>query len=307
MSMFKDLLIQEGLIKLPKNVKGEMIKFFVRMYLAYYQNMIEEDLVGKQYYEAKQLADETAKEYDVAVGESDMDKVQKFSHPQILETFLLTVDDLPYNDKLKRLYPNFVEELKLPIKIKFMLDFSTSKNPDMADFDPNDNTIRVVMNNLKLMPFGTDLSILKSMLNKHLRPAIGVIEHELTHAMQHIVLERFHKSQIENAFDVLKLKGMKKYNDAYLNSQIEFDPWIKGEIAIFKSIEREMTKMSKEYDKKLSLEFFLAAKGEKKSDFIKPDDFDKLMFTAPSAFFLSLKKHNVEKWKKAVKLFYQGV
>lgn len=294
-------VLREGLIKLPQNLRGEIVKFFVRMYLAHYQDWIEEELVGKEYYEAKKLADDVANEYDVSVGEDDIKRLSTW----VKEKFVLTADDVPYADKLKKIYPNFVEELGLPIKVTIVLDYGHQPVAnELADFDPNDNTIRIAMPNVHLAHPTTEHGR-KEALMKNLTWAVGLIDHELTHAVQHIVLSRFHKAQVSNAFDAA---GTSKFHsDDYFNSQIEFDPWIKGEAAIFKAIEKLMKKIGKEYDEKLSMEFFVGAKGDKKTDFMDQKEMTKVMFTAPSAFFLSLKKKNQDKWKKAVKLFTEMV
>lgn len=294
-------ILQEGLIKLPRKALSDMTKFFVKMYLAYYHDHIEEELVGKAYYEANKLADEVAREYDVEVDEKDAKRLSR----QIKETFLINEDDLPYSDRLKKIYPNFIEELGLPIKIKMVLDFVHTKDDAVADFDPNDNTIRVAMTKAKLTNLEDEESR-RDALNKNLTQAIGLIEHELTHAIQHNVLSRFHQKQIANVFDVANKKNLHA-SDNYANSQIEFDPWIKGEMAVFRSLEKEMKKLNTEYDRKLSLEYFVAARGASKNDYKNSEEMEKVMFTSPSVFFLSLKKHNPEQWKKAVKLFYQKV
>ena len=304
MNSFSSFL-NEGLIKLPRKTLQQLVGGFVYIYLAYYKDCIEEFLSGKEYHDANELLKTVLKKYNVpSIKPEDSAKVGKSD--KMTKIFVIDPEDLPerYLKKLREIDKDETIFRSLNLKIKLTIDFKGMKKLEgsYAQFDPNNQQIIISIKNHYL-----DKSELESRVGREkclgtvLTQAIGNLEHEFTHAIQWIILEKFHQKQIKNISD-LKIPGNSPvYQDEYYNTPIEFDPWIKTEIKKFKAAE-DLVKMTRfSFDKKAAIGYFTW------SDSDKNVDIEKLGFTGRSEFFGALKKKSEKRWKKAVKLFYTEV
>jgi hypothetical protein len=111
--------------------------------------------------------------------------------------------------------------------------------------------------------------------------------HEASHAVQHNSLKWMDKQQVAKDRTVRNNPDASKEDkrNEYLSAAVEFDPQIKTKIFLFKKIAtKDPTNVLK------NLAAFVGAiqlEGQKGDE-----------------FFLALKKTDIKKWKKAVKLFY---
>lgn len=284
-------ILSEGLIKLSSKLIDKLVKTFVIKYLAWVQDKIESELEGKDYSEAKKVLNKYSQKYQVSIEDEDIEAIGKSR--TIKTKYEIELEELPYYEKLIKLYPDF-KNMHNPI-LTLVMDFASDTGSSNGKYNPNTQTIFMYLKALGLLSNDN----LETVMIKHLPNAVGVLEHELTHAIQFIVLSKFHDSQIGDE-DSVKFDAATK--DKYFNSQIEFDPFIKTMVAKFKAADLAMKKISPDYDRKISLEYFTGAH-EKLSD----KELQKVSFMKPNEFFISIKKHDKEKWKKAVKLFYQEV
>src|ERR1017187_2354388 len=111
--------------------------------------------------------------------------------------------------------------------------------------------------------------------------------HEASHAVQHNSLKWMDKSQVAKDRTVRDNASSSKEDKRteYLTAAVEFDPQIKTKILLFKKIV--------EKDPQNVLKNLAAFVGAIQLEGTKGDE-----------FFLALKKNDIKKWKKAVKLFY---
>jgi len=284
----KELLV-EGFIKLPPKLRDRMVNSFMTKYFAWLQDKIDE-LEGKEYTENKKIIDKYLLKYKINIDEEDTESIGGMNKIRLY--YEIDVNELPYYDKLSKLYPDF-KEMIIP-KLMLVMDF---KGTDVqGKYSPNLQIITLNMGPLNL----ANTDDLEKTLNRFLPSAIGTLEHELTHAVQYLVLRKFHSDQVGDEESV-KFDG--EFRDKYLNSQIEFDPFLKVLVSRFKAVDSDMKRINRtEYDPKLSLEYYVCAK-----DKLSDDELEKVSFMKQNEFFDALKRRDKEKWKKAVKLFYQGI
>lgn len=118
------------------------------------------------------------------------------------------------------------------------------------------------------------------------------LDHELRHLVQVSLLQK------KDARQANKLPDYEKSNDAYHNSQIEFDPFIGSAIDDFVRLYKYLSSLSVVSQISLSnaVKMTVGAIPAKIG-----------IGYSPEPFFLSLKKKNPEKWRVAVRKFAIGV
>ena len=130
-------------------------------------------------------------------------------------------------------------------------------------------------------------------------------EHELTHYVQYKALHKLSAVQTYGADEAAQTSRIKGKKDAYYNSQVEFDPLIRTSLGEFHRMERDNIEAKMKGTRRGWIDIFVGAKAipTQKFEMIRSEKHGG--FIEPSEFFLSLKKHSPDKWKKAVKLFTQ--
>lgn len=130
-------------------------------------------------------------------------------------------------------------------------------------------------------------------------------EHELTHYVQYKVLG---DAMNDRFADKREIDGGR--SDAYYNKDLEFDPLIKSAIGTYRRYEKDNLEAKLAGGRREWVEFFIGTKSvprelayKLKQGLISGEKYGG--FVVPSEFFLSLKKHQPDKWKKAIKLFTQ--
>lgn len=310
------LFLNEGLIKLPAKVSESMIKYFVYWYLAYAEAQAEknDDLDEDDIDMIKVCIDRLAKKHGVT-SPSHADVIRSTKARGIFKKFEMR--DLPdaYVQRVGKVNGvEAVEALKKE-KVKFMVAFK--KHPDL-DFDNDrpqgifhpgkDGEDSLIIVSIANMPtevehFVQMLSQLKvEQANRVINHTIGIIEHELTHAIQSMILYQLHPNQYDsNGKAVRGLRKDQAKKEKYFTSQVEFDPQIKGAIREIKNLFDELKAKTKE-DKREIFNRYTYSDADQKN--VSHKDNQKYY---RSPFFKALRRSDPDKWKKAVKLLAQGV
>lgn len=303
---FKQFL-GEGIIQNPPKLLKAVTDYAVTCYLAYAKDQIETELTGKDYAEAIHALKKAAAQQKLQLPDDALsEKIGKTASKGGIEEreFKLDMSDLPsrYLEKLKKLKID-VTKLHEYDSMIIELDFSSApKHRNIGAFFPAHVMIALSFRNAGLLLPDVSFDRLMGQLHDKLPSFIGTIAHEMTHAVQFLVLKNFHASNISAEYDQDDLKD--DAPDEYYLSTVEFDPTIKSEAAYFKSVED----MSKEfgmsdYDKQAALSYFTYADGSEPS----AKDLERISYTRRSKFFGVLKKHDQQRWRKAIKLLTQLV
>jgi hypothetical protein len=134
-------------------------------------------------------------------------------------------------------------------------------------------------------------------MDRELEAIFDAYEHELTHFVQSKILMLV-ASNDDDANDKAFKAASGSSREAYLTSDIEFDPTIKSEAGRFKRGAKENEDLG--FKAGSTQDWFKIFIGEKKVKML--GDLSPAGMIAPSKFFLTLKSHDMTKWKKAVKL-----
>jgi len=179
-----------------------------------------------------------------------------------------------------------VKRLFGSIDIKFKIFFVPHSKTRIGPYwsaDDQEIGVSTVHAHLSSKDFKNFSDYSPATISKRMHVALGDIEHELTHGIQELVLQFLHKEQSDPKGDsALHGKGETEY---YLLAT-EFDPWIKTSVRRFRTVvqhhkaERNLTKQK---------ELFQSYSQGDGSD-----------------FFAVLKKHDPERWKKAVRIAWSS-
>lgn len=264
-------MINEALIKLPSQTYEQMKRFMLQTYFAHVQARIDsafrfDEDEGDR---AQRALDRELSKYDIKL---DGELIHK---ARTAKSFvkLFKVNEHVYG-----------VDLRATIRLKLMFERSSTLQTNMGMY--RDETAFIILSPYNLHMTGPSLrtvSALRHSLNK-VDDLLGYLEHELTHLVQYKILRAKHEDQVSN----------NSYDDAaddkYYGAQLEFDPLIKSERNRLKSI------IANRYSNK--------PKSVIRDAFIcvipRPDWMDEHHI---SEFFSSLKRQDLQRWKKAVKLF----
>lgn len=296
------LYLNEGIIKLPPKLTSSLIEYFIYWYLAFLEGSAD---ASKSFDEddldmIKLAIERLAKKFDSKIP-TTADIKKAMSNRSVFKNF--PVEDIPlqYLEKIVKMKgEEAINELK-KAHIKFAVSFKP--HPKVIEgeegvFYTKPAEIIIAIPNL---PTSTEKILqLLSMFNHQevariINNTSGVIEHELTHAIQSMVLFLLHPKQFSNSQSTSvnkKVKGL----DKYFAKDIEFSPWIKTSVREMKSIFEKSKATTVQEKKDLFSKFTYSdvlSKDVTKADNKKHER---------SKFFKSLKRTDLEKWKKAVKL-----
>jgi hypothetical protein len=306
------LFLNEGLIKLPPKLTDHMIKYFVYWYLCYVEGIAAAD---KSYEEDDQdmikvAIDRMAKKYGVNPPKpTDVEKTKKTR--AVYKNF--PVEDLPpsYLERVAKVKgTEAIEELK-KAHVKFLVSFRQHPKIDMDGdapqgifyAEPAEIIISIPNMHVKVPKMIQLLSQFNhAEAGRSIDHTLGIVEHEITHAVQAMVLHLLHPSQYDPNREGRSARGLRKdqaKQDKYYTSDLEFDPWVKTSIRELKNIFSK-AKATSAADKKALFTYFtygdVQPKGVSKADDGKQQR---------SAFFKALRRSDPDKWKKAVKLLSQ--
>ena len=315
------LYLNEGLIKLPPKLTQVMLDYFVYWYLACLEGLAE-DLwkkkdKNKSYEEddldvIKLAIERLSKKHGVKPPiAGDVQKASK--NRAVFKNF--PVEDFPiqYLERVAKVKgPEAMEELK-KAHVKFVVSFKEHPKVDMdKDFplgifyaEPAEIIVSIPNMPVKTPKMLELLSTFNhSEASRVINHTLGTVEHELTHAVQSMVLHLLHPSQYDPMTGGKSIRGLRKgqaKQEKYFTSALEFDPWVKSSIRELKGLFGKH-KASTEKDKKEVFTRYVygdvLSKDVSKADNKKYDR---------SSFFKSLKRSDPDKWKKAVKLLSQEV
>lgn len=298
-------ILTEGAIKVPEKQYKQMADAFVYWYMAYFQNFIENDLEGKDYSKAKNWLKAVCKKYGVdEPSDKDVELAGNSEYQAVKVP--IQMEDWPYLEKLKKFYPG-IEKLSMPpmtLRIYFKMAPAILPRKVMARYSNGKIAISIPNHYMDDAYLAQGDSRRRAILTRDLERALGNIRHELTHAVQFEILAKFHTDQIRSTND-LEVEGLsdEELKDLYLLSPIEFDPQIKSAATMFKGIELYSKSLLNDYDRKKALGYVTG--GDNKE--LTKDELEQIGYNVRSQFFLTLKKKDPDRWKKAVKLFYQLV
>lgn len=309
------LFLNEGLIKLPTKISEKMIKYFVYWYLAYVEGVAEsnKDFDEDDLDMVKVCIARLAKKHNVNPPTAgDIQKTLKTR--AIFKNF--EMEDLPqsYVERIGKVKgQEAVEELKKH-RVKFMVAFRKHPDLDMDEdrpqgiFRPVENGDDQIIISVANMPTEVDgvvnlLSQFKTEeANRVINHTIGIIEHELTHAVQSMILYQLHPDQFDN--NGKAVRGLRKdqaKKEKYHTSQVEFDPQIKGAIREINNVFAQLKAKTKEEKREIFNRYTFSDADQKN---VSRKDKDK-HYRSP--FFKSLRRSDPDKWKKAVKLLAKEV
>jgi hypothetical protein len=262
-------IITEGLIKVPNELLKSLIRHVYSEYLSYmYQNISKRD-------DAIKLANKLS---------IDIDKNFKPKNTDIELNIILD----GVSDKIKQSWKLEFGYLRLIIDWEQKIWANRPKvNASYEESNEHGIPGYFTINPLSFMDLlKSDKYSMESLIDLFEKIKTSMW-HEASHAVQHNALKWLDKNQIG--------KDRKIRNDPnsspedrrreYLSAAVEFDPQIKTKIFQFHKIaEKDPANILK------NLAIFVGAN--------QSED------TPPDEFFDAIKKTNIKKWKKAVKLFY---
>lgn len=279
-------ILQEGLIKIDPQIVEKITKLFYNFVIFHLSN----DLISNKkllqsnlnHFAIKKTPEEVMDEFDNEVDNLSSAKNLGFSSNQMYSS------DFDIVETRRIIYPKAG---------RFNLTMFAGKSKGTRIFgeviketgDMNLYMTGIIgTNELKqLLSNGfTNLSDLYEKM-KHL------IEHELTHVYQVLVLSKKDPRQIHSDYD----SNLPEFTDDYYLGQVEFDPWIKDTINYVKTSIKNNKLNSKKSRQLLDYIFNVS------SDYEQLDDKLKHL----RHFFSVLKNKNYEKYKKAVKYVFSNV
>ena len=297
------------MIKLPPKLADSILEYFVYWYLAFLEGSAE--------------ADSSLEEDDLDMIKLSLERLAK-KHgskapiPQDIKKAMTSravfknfpVEDLPpqYLERVAKVRGQEAMKTLKDARVKFVVSFRKHPKVDMdGDFpqgifyaEPAEIIVSIPNMPVKVP---TVLKVLATFnhpeISRSINNTMGIVEHELTHAVQAMVMWLLHSKQYDpdtggKSAGRLPKKEAKK--DQYFTSDIEFAPTLKSSVRELKSLFDK----NKEKDKKEIFSKFTY------SD-VPSNGINKANEDGRSSFFKSLKRSDPDKWKKAVKLLSQEV
>lgn len=265
-------MITEGLIKLPKALYAEMERFTLEVYYAHVQARIDR---GFRFDEeggdrAQRILNQALAARGVTLDGELVHKARK--QLSFMKQFRL-------QDRL------YGVDLDMKVKLKVLLERHRGLGVHMGQYLDRTAFIHVSPFNLHMTgPSLGTVSAVKHSLNK-VDELLGYLEHEVTHLVQYRILRQKSEQQVhDNDYDSDNI------DDRYTTAQLEFDPLIK-------SAKKELLTMQRN-------RYFDKSKTTVRDAFLSVIPTPEWMRQSDvSGFFDSLKRNDVRRWRKAVKLF----
>lgn len=266
----------ESMIRLPDNIVSDIMEF-VYAYVISFMGEVTGDT-----HNAHDLLAMT----DVTVKHPDLFKRLKFNHTDKV-LMSATIGLGTYNFKY-----NFPQEEDKKLVIRLVDSFENY----YGGYDDDTNTLTLNLHALKMLLASQDLKI--SFIEYTLHEIENTIEHELMHFVQHKTFGKIDPRQVTSYEP--KDRSAEEYAK-YASSSVELLPNIKSEYNSFTNKVNFLSKavMVNNNDRAQLLRYYVgddSARVHRFEEFL--DDFD-------SIFFRQLKKHDRDKWKKAVKTILQ--
>lgn len=297
--MFKTFLI-EGLIKLPPKIVAEANRFFLEKLLAYlsYHGDKQGDELDQEFFAA--MLKRFGTKYSLT--QPTKAEAAKVGKSKVAQTMLKLEVPESYVASLKRIHKGRFH--KQTFELKYIIVFAGKHQlldgDESGAFIEDPPTMLLDIKNLGLTHEDVSqqayIGAVKE-VERRIEYALTTLEHELTHAVQFMILQQLHPMQVSgsghrDASD----KG--SFSEVYYTSQREFDPQLKSALKDFEHLARRKgakTKASKlELLRKYTWDDTPKANVPNVADERKPDR---------SPFFQSLKRVDQPRWKKALKLF----
>lgn len=264
-------MITEGLIKLPKALYAEMERFTLEVYYAHVQARIDR---GFRFDE--EGGDRAQRILNQALAARGITLDGELVHKA--RTQLSFMKQFRLQDRL------YGVDLDLKVRLKVLFDRHKGLGSNMGRYRDNTAFIHISPFNLHMTgPSLRTVSAVKHSLNK-VDELLGFLEHEVTHLVQYRILRQKSEQQVhDNDYD-------EAADDRYMTAQVEFDPLIKSSKKELLTLQR-----NRYFDKSKTIvrDAFLSVIPT--PEWMRQSDV--------SGFFDSLKRNDVRRWRKAVKLF----
>jgi len=262
-------VITEGLIKVPTDLLKSLIRSIYSDYMSYM--------------------------YQVKERKEDAEKVAQKLGIEIDKNFKIKNHDVELNTSLEGVSDKIKDAWKLEFGyLRLIIDWEQKIWGDRPKVNASyeESTEHGIpgyftINPKSFMDLVNSEDYSESKLTDLLEKIKTSVWHEASHAVQHNSLKWMDKQQVAKDRTVRNNPDASKEDkrNEYLSAAVEFDPQIKTKIFLFKKIAtKDPTNVLK------NLAAFVGAiqlEGQKGDE-----------------FFLALKKTDIKKWKKAVKLFY---
>lgn len=305
------LYLNEGLIKLPPKLTSLILEYFVFWYLAFLQGTVDADtsLEEDDLEMIELLLERIAKKHGSKVpAKADVKKAM--TSRAIFKNF--PVEDLPtqYLERVAKVRgPEAMKTLK-DARVKFVVSFRKHPKVDMDGDFPQGifyaEPAEIIVS-IPNMPIHIDdvVHLLSTFnhaeVSRSINNTLGIVEHELTHAVQAMVLWLLHSKQYDHTEgkSASNLPTEEAKKDKYFTSDLEFAPLVKSSVRELKSLFGKNKATTDQEKKELFTKFTYSDVAEKSVNSADDKKF------ARSPFFKSLKRSDSAKWKKAVKLLSQ--
>lgn len=163
-----------------------------------------------------------------------------------------------------------------PTNIRVLLNFAdTGSDPGL--YDSRNRTLRINFARLGLDITNAFRALHKGTLEDKLEQAVGTLEHELTHAVQHLVLSQLHRDQFSG----------KDAQRGSMLMKVEGPAWIKNSLKELAPLLRTAKSSS---ERRNVIHKFVGSDGLKTE-----------LGPGRSSYFFHLKHHDPKKWKDQVK------
>ena len=287
--------ICEGLIKLPLNLKNELINYYVSMFISKVMDKTNNTLPVNFLNELHQKYD--LQIYDIPEN-SDMQSIFNYS-----------AKDIPKHYKTKQTRPRKI----LAIAAFTNNRIGTDAEGELQSTNSKANTIIV-----NLVPYTSDVMVNRisnnpDVIYQLIEKIKGVVEHELTHAIQRDFLSKRSAEFDLDRADSYRDDSGKIDTDKYLNTEFEKDPILKSSISDFRTIVDGYEKVTHTKMTEEKLRYVL-------SYFTNPDnDGTQMRILWPTVGAVTLanapihtplrnwKPKDLKLWKRASKYFYDSI
>jgi hypothetical protein len=311
---FKQIPIEEGLIKLPQKLVAAVNRHAVEQYLSYLSYLLikdrddgvtwgkTEDERKANHHEWHEALYKTIDKFAERNG-LKLSPTKNFNYPA---SFSQSENDLP---------PSYGDN-KHDFQLRVQIDFTGSKfagglaNASGAYYDPDENIIMV--NGRKLLG-KSPLSKDPEDVAKDIRLLQSHLRHELTHYIQFGFLQHNHPEQV--ADNDYGNKTGDTFNDMkrYFTSQVEFDPQVKSTIdSILNAIPVAIWRKMDVETMNAVLNRFVGGDLGKTVNRIEVPIAGTVMYNvsqkipAVPNFLRFLKNDDMKRWRKAAKLVVTG-
>ncbi|ASV44071.1 hypothetical protein PBI_SCTP2_56 [Salicola phage SCTP-2] len=318
------VILNEGVITVPQSAQDQAYEIVVfkahevvydvfkntPMFLEFLQDKISYDISPNGDQSFLDLKPSQAFIYDLYVEQVENPYSESDEGFETLTLALMNIDNTAsgaYDEKNNMVVVNFHSLIEA---------LSMVRDTYKEMYTTDDLSKKEIFEELDLFDFDKTV---KKHLTDFIKDSKSTIEHELAHYIQHNYLKQKSEKQVEKP-DYKHEHGSKENYDEYFGSEVEYSPQILSAVRDFEKFFNSMSDESQQYiDKQYKRNIFnyivgqtntLQTLSEYSGENLKGIDNTLTNFRTvklPRSFFMSLKNSDNEKWKKAVKYFWNEI